>query len=249
MRSGADILGIKIPKASEVYVEGEILKFLSRRGGAKIFTPNPQMLSIADRDEKFKAVLNSAELLIPDGVGVLLAARLAGSSLPARITGIDTAYRILELCEQRGLTVALIGAKNNIAKLAAKRLKKRLPKLDISLTHHGYFKKFPKDSAENLAVIKKLRLSAPDVLFVCFGTPAQERWIYENAASLPSVRLFMGLGGSLDVWAGNVRRAPKTIQSLGAEWLWRCIGEPVRFLRLARLPELYLKIICKKIYK
>ena len=249
MKACAHILGVNIPKVSEAYVEAEILKILSKQSGAKIFTPNPQMLAIADKDPTFKAILNSADLLLPDGVGVLLAARISGASLPARITGIDTAYRILELCEQRGFTVAFLGAQKGVAELAAARLKRDMPKLKIVFTHHGYFKQFPRENAENRSVIKRIGECKPDVLFVCFGTPAQEKWISENSSSLPSVRLFMGLGGALDVWSGNTRRAPKIVQSLGVEWLWRCIGEPRRFVRLATLPTLYSKIIWESIKK
>ena len=249
MKEFVDILGVKIPMVTEAHAEVEILKFLARRGGAKIFTPNPQMLAAADHDANFKRILNSADLLIPDGVGVLLAARLSGSALPTRITGIDTAYRILELCEQRGLTVAFLGAKKDIAERAAANLKREMPNLNIVFTHHGYFKRSPRNTPDNQAVIKRLQASAPDVLFVCLGTPAQEKWISENEGALPSVRLFMGLGGALDVWSGNTRRAPKIAQVLGVEWLWRCISEPKRFARLLPLPELYSKIIRERITK
>lgn len=246
MIDSVSILGTKITRASEAAIEGEILKMLGRRGGAKIFTPNPQMLAIAERDEHFKRILGSASLLLPDGVGVLLAARLSGERLPQRITGIDTAYRILELSAQRSLKIAFIGGEKGVAAQAAGRLKKDIPMLDTVLTHHGYFNK-SRASNENLALIEDIRKSAPDVLFVCFGTPAQERWIHENASSLPSVRIFMGLGGALDVWSGKVRRAPRAVQLANAEWLWRCIGEPRRFLRLTSLPSLYSKIIWESI--
>ena len=249
MKASADILGVKIPKASVAYAEAEILKFLSRRGGAKIFTPNPQMLAAADHDAQFKRILNSAELLLPDGVGVLLAAKLTGDPLPIRITGIDTAYRVLELSAQRGLRVAFIGGEKGVAARAAERLKKEIPTLNVAFTHHGYFKKFPNDNPQNQALTDKLKSVGPDVIFVCFGTPAQEKWICENADSLPSVRIFMGLGGALDVWSGKTRRAPMAVRAIGAEWLWRCIGEPKRFARLLPLPALYSKIIWERITK
>lgn len=243
-----NILGTKISSAGESAIEGEILKMLGRRGGARIFTPNPQMLAIAERDGSFKRILGSASLLLPDGVGVLLAARLSGENIPKRITGIDTAHRILELSAQRGLRVAFVGGEKGIAAQAAMNLKKDIQNLNIVLTHHGYFNK-AQDSAENKDLTEKLALCAPDILFVCFGTPAQEKWISENADSLPSVRIFMGLGGALDVWSGKTRRAPQLVQVANLEWLWRCIGEPRRFLRLAPLPALYSKIIGERIKK
>ena len=203
------------------------------RGAAKVFTPNLELLSFARSDASFAALLSSADLLLPDGVGVLLTARLRGKRLPARLTGIDAAEWLLFFAERHGLRVFLLGGKRSVAEAAARELRKKHPSLTICGTHHGYFDK-AKDSPENRAVLAKLRAAKPQLLFVCFGAPAQERWICENADALPSLRLALGLGGTLDVWSGKVRRAPKAFRACGLEWLWRIEREPKRIQRLVR---------------
>jgi N-acetylglucosaminyldiphosphoundecaprenol N-acetyl-beta-D-mannosaminyltransferase len=116
----------------------------------------------------------------------------------------------------------------------------RYPTLQICGVHHGYF---DKSGAENAEVIKKIRTAAPDILFVCFGFPAQEKWITDNLSSLPSVKLALGLGGSLDVWSGNIRRAPLLVQKAGLEWLWRTVLEPKRARIFLDIPHfLFLNI-------
>ncbi len=197
---------------------------------AKVFTPNLELLSLARGDASFADLLGCADLLLPDGVGVLLAARLVGKRLPVRLTGIDSAEWLLSFAERRGLRVFLLGGKHGVAETAARELREKHPKLTLCGTHHGYFDK-AKDSSENIAVLEAIRQANPHLLFVCFGAPAQERWICENIDALPSLRLAIGLGGALDVWSGNVRRAPKVFQRCGLEWLWRIAREPRRIKR------------------
>ena len=129
-----------------------------------------------------------------------------------------------------------------VAEAAAEALRAKYPSLCLCGTHHGYFDK-TQGSSENQAVRSLLREAKPEILFVCFGAPAQERWISENTEEIPSLRLCMGLGGALDVWSGGVRRAPKFIQKCGFEWLWRALSEPKRFKRLATIPKFLWEII------
>ena len=131
-----------------------------------------------------------------------------------------------------------------MAEAAAKNLKCRLPSLNICGTHHGYFEKSGK---ENYLVLEEIRAAAHDILFVCFGFPMQERWICDNLSSLTSVRIAMGLGGSLDVWSGNKKRAPKALQAMGLEWLWRSAFEPKRLKILLKIPKfLYFSLLQRK---
>ncbi len=230
-----DILGVPFRPMTEGQTRKEIAEWLKRRENARIFTPNPDILMKARKDRELRRALEGAELLLPDGVGVILASHLLRTPLPQRITGIDTAEWLLSCAAKKGLSVYFLGGKLGVAESAANRLKKRFPNLRIAGMHHGYFDK-RRDSRENRQVVARIRAAAPDLLFVCFGCPAQERWIAENTPTLPSLRLSMGLGGCLDVWSGQKRRAPAAFQRTGTEWLFRALREPRRFVPLFRMP-------------
>ena len=207
----------------------------------KIFTPNTEMLLAAKKDCSIASLLNSAELLIPDGTGIKIASRILNSPIPERLSGIDLAEDLLSIAAHKGCSIYLLGGQKGVAEAAAKNLKCRLPSLNICGTHHGYFEKSGK---ENDLVLEEIRAAAPQILFVCFGFPIQERWICDNLSSLPSVRIALGLGGSLDVWSGNKKRAPKALQALGLEWLWRSAFEPKRLKIFLEIPKfLYFSLL------
>lgn len=190
-----------------------------------VFTPNLRMLCRASKSRELLSLLNSSSLNIPDGIGVALASRFAGGRRLCRIGGIDLAESFLQRAALDGLSLFLLGGTRDVARRAAEALARRYEGLRICGTHHGYFEK---SQDENEKVLTQIRRARPDILFVCFGFPLQERWIANNLASLPSVRLAMGLGGSLDVWSGRLRRAPRAVRAIGLEWLWRIILEPSR---------------------
>lgn len=206
-----------------------LLTYLSNRlaTGKKtvIATPNTQMLLAAKKDPHISSLLSFSTLNIPDGIGVCIAAKIKSKANIHRISGIDLAQDIMELCDARGYRIFLLGGKKGVAKAAAKKIKAALPKIKICGYHHGYFEK---QGRENDELIKKINTARPDVLFVCFGFPLQEEWIAQNSQSLDSVKLSIGLGGALDVWSGRCRRAPAFFQRAGLEWLWRVALEPRR---------------------
>lgn len=195
-------------------------------------TPNMLMLEACRRDASLRALLGSAELSLADGVGVLRMARRQGRPLPARIAGIDFGEAVLAEAERRGLRVFLLGGREGVALHAAERLHARYPNLRIRGTQHGYFSK---TGSENERVLEEIRRSKAEILFVCLGFPLQEKWIAAHRKELPGVRLLAGLGGSLDVWAGRVRRAPYPLRAAGLEWAWRMAREPRRLRELPRL--------------
>lgn len=240
-----NILGVRVCALTRE----KTLKLIERRllSGKRtaIFTPNLEILSSASRDRSLLSLLNSSDISVPDGIGIYLASLVGGSRLPERSTGIDTAEQILRIAEKQNLHVFLLGGKKGVAKKAALALKKRYPRLTVCGTHHGYFDK-NKSCKENISVIRSINTAKADILFVCLGFPLQERWIVENLPSLPSLRLAMGLGGSLDVWSGNIRRAPSWVQSIGLEWLWRAFREPKRAKRLLSLPKGLVSVITTK---
>ena len=235
------VLSLRIPRMTAAEARARIRLAMQSEGRCEtVYTPNPQIALGAYRTPALAAILNRANLLLPDGIGLVIASRILGTPLPERITGIDTARYVLETAAQEGLSVALIGAKDGVAERAAERLCHEIPHLHICYTHHGYFSH---EGEENERVLEELRAAAPDILFVCFGFPAQERWIDRHAESIPSLRLCMGLGGSLDVFAGNVRRAPKWVCTCGLEWLWRTLHEPRRARIFWQIPEFFLLIL------
>ncbi len=240
-----NILGVRVCALTKREIQRKIERRLLSGKRTAIFTPNAEMLSGTSQVPSMQSLLNSSDINIPDGIGIYLASRLGGSPLPERSTGIDTAEQILKIAEKHSLRVFLLGGKDGVANKAARALKKRYPKLIICGTHHGYFDK-NKSCKENVSVIRSINTAKADILFVCFGFPLQERWIAENLPSLPSVRLAMGLGGSLDVWSGNLRRAPSWMRSCGLEWLWRAFREPKRSKRLLSLPKGLVSAITTK---
>lgn len=239
---GFDILGVRITKSSKRELLSRLAADLKQRRQSAIFTPNSQMLLAASKDRELRKLLNGSELNIPDGVGVRLAARLRGVRLKS-MSGIDLAEELLSVAASEGYRIFFLGAKRGVAEKAADNMRARHPTLHICGTNHGYFDKC---GAENVDVLKKIRNAAPDILFVCFGFPAQEKWITDNLASLPSVKLALGLGGSLDVWSGNIRRAPLLIQKAGLEWLWRTVLEPKRARIFVDIPHFLFEIIKDK---
>ena len=243
MPNPIQILKIPFRPLTESQARKQILTLLKGQKSVRIFTPNPEILMKARKNDALRRALLRADLLLPDGVGVILASRLAGTPLPCRITGIDTAEWLLSVAEKEGLSVYLLGGKAGVAEAASQSLKKRFPALRVAGAHHGYFDKAP-TSKENREVVAKIQKASPDLLFVCFGCPAQEIWIEENTPALPSLRLSMGLGGCLDVWSGQKRRAPAVFRRTGTEWLFRALREPRRFGALLRAP-LFFWAVCK----
>lgn len=193
-----------------------------------VVTPNPELVDRARREEPFRQALNGADLVLPDGIGVVYAARLLGRRLKGRCPGIDFAGKLMEHMARTGLRLYLLGAKPRVAEAAAARLEIRYPGLTICGTHDGYFQ-------EDAPVVEEIRRAGADVVFVCLGAPKQEYWMVKNGPAT-GARLMAGLGGSLDVFAGVVERAPESWQRLGLEWLYRLTREPKRIGRMARLP-------------
>jgi N-acetylglucosaminyldiphosphoundecaprenol N-acetyl-beta-D-mannosaminyltransferase len=198
-----------------------------------IFTPNAKIAGDALRDASLHALLEKADLLLPDGAGILLTSRRhADRPLAHRLPGIEAGEIALQLAAKGQHPVYFLGGKPGVAERAAKAWQERLPPLPIAGTNHGYF---DTQGPENESILQKIRESGAQILFVCLGFPAQERWIVKNKSALPAVRLFMGLGGSFDVWSGNVRRAPALFRAIHAEWLWRMLAEPRRFVQFPAL--------------
>ncbi len=193
-----------------------------------VVTPNPIMVMNSQKDEALFSALSSADMSLADGVGIISAAKRMGTPLPERVTGIDTAYSVLESLAAIGGSVYLLGAKPGVAEKAAERLTANLAGLRVIGAHHGYFE-------DDAGIIKDISEKKPDLLAVCLGSPRQEIWVHKNKDKLVGVGAILCLGGALDVWGGNIRRAPKLFMNLHLEWLWRMLREPKRMKDLPKM--------------
>lgn len=200
-------------------------KLLTKNGKNHYFvTPNPELLVIANNDASYRKVLNSADLALTDGIGVVWASRLIGKPIIHRITGTDLIKIICGHVNEKPITVGFLGGRPGVAEEVSKCLLLKFPKLKVTLTYEG------KPDQETLNNIKKKINGKIDILFVAFGSPRQEKWIYQNLENLPA-KLTIGVGGAFDFISGKVRRAPKWMRRLGFEWLFRLIIQPWRIKR------------------
>jgi N-acetylglucosaminyldiphosphoundecaprenol N-acetyl-beta-D-mannosaminyltransferase len=199
-----------------------------------VFTPNAEIAQLAAENKNILDLINRADLLLPDGAGIILASEILSTPLKQKVAGVDFGSELIGLATQKGYPVFFLGGKTGVAQLAAKKLQKKFPSLPIAGTHDGYFEK---NGAENERVLKTINESGAKILFVCFGAPAQEIWIDRNKSRLPSVHLLAGLGGSLDIYAGIAKRAPAFFIRTRMEWLYRLIREPKRLGRMMKLPK------------
>lgn len=233
-----NILGVEIDRVDFALTLDLIDGWVMQRRAARRATPpcrqictvNPEFIIDARRDPDFAAVLARADLCVPDGAGVLWAARRAGQPLRERVTGSDGIYRICERAATRGWRVYLLGAAPGVAEQAAAVLASRYPGLMVA----GCYAGSPADDAWP-AIFSRLAAAAPDILFVAYGHPRQDIWIDRHRAELPAA-VAIGVGGAFDFVAGVAQRAPLWMQRLNLEWLHRLITQPWRWRRMLKLP-------------
>ena len=223
-----DVLGVGIDNLTQAEALDAGWALLKEDSFHYIVTPNPEFILTAKRDEIFRHTLNNAALALPDGIGVVYAAKILGRPLQGRCPGVDFAQALMARMALEGGALFLLGAKPGVAEQAAENLRQAHPGLNICGVHDGYFR-------EDKPVVEKIKASGADVVFVCLGAPKQELWMAQNGP-LTGAKLAIGLGGCLDVFAGNVQRAPEGWQKAGLEWLYRLIKEPSRIGRMAKLP-------------
>lgn len=213
-----------------------------------VVTANSEIIYRASKDKALSDLINSADLIVPDGIGVVLASKIIGKPLTQRVTGIDLMMDLMDYAEKTGKSVYLLGGKRGVADAAAEALKAKFPDIKIAGSYHGYYKGIQNGNEghkEELEVISIINKEKPDMLFVALGFPAQEKFIYKYKDEI-SARLFIGVGGSFDVISGNVKRAPDFYQKHGLEWLYRLIKEPSRLKRSAALPKFALKVLLRR---
>jgi len=224
--SSITLLGVRVHAITTAETLDWIEAAVAARVPRQVCTANPEFLMAAQRDREFFDVLNRADLVLPDGVGLLLAARWRGARLPERVAGSDLIYRLTERAAHHAWGVYFLGAAEGVAQKTAVILKSKYPGLAIAGTFGGS----PKIEEED-DLIARIRAAQPDILLVAYGAPAQDKWLARNQARL-GVPVSMGVGGAFDFVAGVAQRAPVWMQRLGLEWLHRLWRQPWRARRI-----------------
>lgn len=235
-----DILGVGFDRVALVDAVSEIDRRLAAGERTFVITANPEFVMLCRDDPQVARIAAQADLVVPDGTGAVVAARLLGDPLPGRAPGRLLVDRLAALATERGLSVFLLGAAPGIAERAAEMLRLRHPSLRMAGTYAG-------SAADDADVVPRVAAASPDVLLVAFGMPTQERWIARNFDRVPSVRVAVGVGGSLDYLAGVATPPPGIVHAIGLEWLWRLARDPRRWRRQRVLPLFVVLVLLQRL--
>ncbi len=236
-----DILGIPVDKITEKELLEKIINFINEKRFHLIVTINSENATKALENKIFLDVIKNADLVIPDGIGIIFASKILGDKLPERIPGIDLSYKLLEISNEKHYKIVLIGGKEGVAEGAKENLKKIFPNLNIVMTYNGYF-----NEDEEKKIVEEIQKIEPDILLVGMGSEKQEIWIWNNREKFKNIGVCIGVGGTLDIWAGKKKRAPKLVQKLGLEWLYRVIIEPKRIFRVLKIFNFLNKLFIER---
>ena len=233
-----NVLGVGFDNLTMAEAADAGMALLAQEGAHYVVTPNPEIVEVCREDAAAMEAVNGAALVLPDGIGVVKGAAILGTPLKGRVPGIEFAAALMERMAQSGHSLYLLGAKPGVAELAAQRLEEQYPGLRIAGTHDGYFQ-------EDAPIVEAIAASGADCVFVCLGAPKQEFWMRKNGAAT-GAKLLCGLGGSLDVFAGTVERAPKFWRDHGLEWFYRLCKQPSRLGRMMKLPLFLVHVYQEK---
>ena len=240
MRKTADILGIPIDIIDHRGALDKMERFMSEGGYHLVVTPNPEMIMMAQKDERIKEILCSAALSAPDGIGVVLASKLTDTPIPGRVTGCDLMPDLLERMSKSGRTAYFLGGKPGVAEKAKLNMESRYPGLKIIGTHHGYFM-----SDDDKLIIEELRENRPDLLMLGLSMSKALNWSHDHKdLNIPVVAC---IGGTLDILSGTVNRSPEILRKMGLGWLYRLASQPQRAGRMLQLPVFAVKVLCKRL--
>ncbi len=231
-----NILGVDVDAVTMAEAVDVVRRAMDTRAGVMVATANAEMLMRATHDEELRRILNASALVVPDGAGTVWAARHLGHAMPERVAGYDLAQELLRRAPAEGRRVYFFGAAPGVAEKAKAKAEQIYPGIEIVGVRNGFF-----SSADNAAIIAEIRAARPDLLLVALGVPKQEKWIAAHLAEL-DVPVAIGVGGTLDVMAGVMKRAPHWMQKAKLEWLFRGLMQPKRAGRLLALPKFVLKV-------
>jgi len=236
------LCGVRIDSISLEEVVNNVEKIISNNRKDYIVTPNAAHIVLLQKDNELKEVYENACLVLPDGMSIIWAAKILGTSLKRRITGIDLLFSLSRLAIQNNYSVFFLGAKEEIVRKVNEKLKQKFSYLKIAGFHNGYIE-------DNMEVIKKINKSRTDILFIGMGFPKQEKWIYENMKLL-SIKVAVCIGGVFDIIAGKAKRAPKWMQKYGLEWFFRFIQEPRRLWKRYLIGNtIFIWMVLKKLFE
>lgn len=245
-REKIQIWGIPIDKVDKATTMQIFDELMATPECSMIVTPNSEIIMAASKDDGLADLLREADLMIPDGIGLVYASKILRQPLPERVTGIDFADAAFAKLAREGKSVYFLGSKPDsgngvsVAQIAAEKKRAEHPGLRIAGVRDGYFQ-----SEDEANIVDDINASGADLLLVGLGSPKQENFIHRHRGEL-KVRAAIGVGGSMDVWAGTLKRAPEFFRKHGLEWLYRLIQEPRRYKRMAVLPLFMIKVIVTK---
>jgi N-acetylglucosaminyldiphosphoundecaprenol N-acetyl-beta-D-mannosaminyltransferase len=244
--SSVYVLGVRVDRISQQEALDRIEQMIARRRASEntlpcqqIVTVNPEFVMAAQHNKDFRMAINSASLVLADGIGVVWAMRYLGRPTPGRVTGSDTLPVLAKRSAASGYHLYLLGAAAGIAEKAGARLQELAPGLKIAGTYAG--SPAPEEEDE---IIERIRAAQADIVCVAYGAPAQELWIWRNRSRLPAA-VAMGVGGAYDFLSGRQRRAPLVMQRMGLEWLYRLYREPWRWRRMLVLPRFAVQVVLR----
>ena len=236
MAERVNILGVDVDAVTMAEAVNVVRRAMDTRAGVMVATANAEMLMRATHDEELRHILNASALVVPDGAGTVWAARHLGHAMPERVAGYDLAQELLRCAPAEGRRVYFFGSAPGVAEKAKAKAEQLYPGIEIVGVRNGFF-----SPADNASIIAEIRAARPDLLLVALGVPKQEKWIAAHLAEL-DVPVAIGVGGTLDVMAGVMKRAPHWMQRAKLEWLFRGLMQPKRAGRLLALPKFVLKV-------
>ena len=240
MKNTVEIMNVPFDATGMKGAVNKIMAFFDDGGEHIVCTPNPEIVMEAQHDKVLLGILRASDLVVPDGVGIVWASKFAKTELKKRVSGYDLCLALFDKLKNTEKTVYFFGGSPGVASEASKRISVKYKGIKIVGYRNGYF-----TSKDESQIIADIRAVSPDLLLVGLGSPKQEKWIYDNLR-FTGARVAIGVGGSFDVMAGNVKRAPVLFQKFGLEWLYRLIKQPSRFKRMLKLPKFAMLILIKR---
>lgn len=231
-----EVLSIPFVHTTKKELLDEINERLTRKEKTFLVTANPEIVEYANSHKDYKRIIVSADMIVADGIGIIMASRILGKPLPERITGYELLHDLLQIADLKRHRVYFLGAEGAVISAASERLKKQYPGMNLVGFHHGYIDIHDKKFAQKIAVLE------PDIIITALGFPRQEEWVNEHG-ELFNKGIFIGVGGSFDVIAGKVKGAPEIWRRLNIEWLYRLIQQPARWRRMLSLPIFSCKVL------
>ena len=230
------ILGVQVDAVTMAQAVERVANLIGAGKPSMVATANAEMLLRATHDAELKVILNAANLVVPDGAGTVWAAHHLGKQMPERVAGFDLVQELMKLAPTKGWKFFLFGSAPGIADKAKSKAETLYPGIKIVGTRNGYF-----TADDELEIIAQIKNSRADVLLAALGVPKQEKWLAAHMNEL-GVPVSIGVGGTFDVMAGVVKRAPLWMQKAKLEWLFRAMLQPSRAGRLLALPKFVLKV-------